>query len=88
VDENEGFYLFDNGDTDRARIIFERIGNRQMVKACYAREYNRIQARVAGLNFISQMKARRGDYEKMLSLARKMEDDALVKNLTDLLKQL
>jgi hypothetical protein len=88
VDENEGFYWFNNGSLDRARAFFERIGNRQMVKACYAKEYNALHARVANLKLISDMKSHRSDYAKMLELARKMEDDTLTRNLQDILRQL
>jgi len=88
VDENEAYYWFDQGILDRAREIFERTGNRQMVKACWAREYNKIQARVAGLKDLASMKSHRWDYQKMLELARKMEDDALADNLSDLLRKL
>ncbi len=88
VDENEAHYLFDQGSLDAAREIFERTGNIQGVKACWAKEYNAIQSRVAGLKDISTMKSHRYDYQKMLELARKMEDDALVNSLSDLLRKL
>jgi hypothetical protein len=88
VEESEAYHYFDHGSLSRAREIFERTGNRKMVKACYAKEYNAVQSRVAGLTQISVMKTHRYDYEKMLDLARKMEDDALVRNLQDVLRQL
>jgi len=88
VDENEAYYYFEQDSLDRAREIFERTGNRQMVKACWGKEYNKIQSRVAGIKDIATMKSHLWDYRKMLELARKMEDDALVRNLQDVLKQL
>ena len=60
-------------------------GNQQMLKACWAKEYNQIQSRVAGIKEISLMKSHRADYQKMLDLARKMEDNALAESLRDLL---
>ena len=88
VDENEAYYLFDQDSLDKAREIFARTGNRQMVKACWAKEYNKIQSRVAGIKELAAMKSHRWDYQKMLELARKMEDSELVNNLSELLKKL
>jgi hypothetical protein len=88
VDENEAFYLFDQGSLDRARDIFARTGNDKMVKACWAKEYNKMQSRVAGLKDLASMKSHRYDYQKMLEIARKMDDYELVNNLSDLLRKL
>lgn len=85
VDEQEAFYEFNNGSLGRARELFMQAGNQQMLKACWAKEYNQIQSRVAGIKEISLMKSHRADYQKMLDLARKMEDNALAESLRDLL---
>jgi hypothetical protein len=88
VKEKEGYYYFDRGQTARARQIFAEMGNQQMVKACYAREYNQLQKQVAGLKTIEQLKRYKSVYQKMLELGRKMEDQQIVEQLQKLLKQL
>ena len=88
VDEQEGAYEYDNGSLNKARELFKQAGNMQMVKATYAKEYNQLQSRVSGIKDLSTMRAHRYDYEKMLDLARKMEDSTLIENLNELLKQL
>lgn len=88
VDEREALYLYEKGSLVRARELFERAGNRQMVKACYAKEYNALQSRVAGLKDLATMRSHRGDYQKMLGLAVKMEDQALADNLRRIIGQL
>lgn len=88
IDEQEGIYLFEKGSFDAARELFYKAGNMKMVKACYARQYNKIQSRVAGLRDPIAMKSHKSDYRKMLELARKMEDQALIENLKNILNQL
>jgi hypothetical protein len=88
IDEKEGFYYFDHDSYERARELFQRSGNSQMVKATYGKEYNRVQARVAGLKDITMMKSHRSDYQKLLDLATKMEDSALADNIRHILNQL
>lgn len=88
VDEQEGLYLLQKGSISAARDLFTRAGNRQMVKACWAKEYNNIQSRVAGIKELSVMKSHKSDYKKMLELAQKMEDNGLVENLRNILKQI
>ncbi len=88
IDEREGYYYFENGGLTRARELFAASGNSEMVKACYAKEYNQVQARVTGLRDIATMKAHRADYDKMLDLAYKMDDQSLIENLHNVLKQL
>jgi hypothetical protein len=88
IDENEALHLFESGSLNRARELFQQAGNQQMVKACYGKEYNQIQARVAGLKDLATMRSHRSDYQKMLELAGKMEDSALAEKLRNLLSQL
>ncbi len=88
VDEQEGAYEYDSGSLSKARDLFAQAGNQQMVKATYAKEYNQLQSRVNGIKDLATMRAHRYDYEKMLDLARKMEDSALANNLNEILKQL
>ncbi len=88
IDEQEALSLYNSGSLDRARELFSRAGNRQMVKACYAKEYNKVQARVAGLKLLSEMKSHRSDYQKMIELANKMEDYQLVESLRKFLSQI
>ncbi len=88
VDEQEGLFFYNNNSWLKAREIFLRTGNQQMVKATYGKEYNEIQARVAGLRELSVMRSHRNDYRKMLDLAQKMEDQALIENIRNILKQI
>ena len=88
VDEKEAFYCFEQNQLERARDLFGQVGNTQMVKACYGKEYNQVQARVAGIRDLATMRAHRWDYQKMLDLAQKMEDYALAENVRNILNQL
>jgi hypothetical protein len=88
VDEKEGFYYYEHGALERARERFAASGNQEMIKACYAKEYNSVQARVAGIKDLATMKGHRSDYQKMLDLAYKMSDQGLIDNLQNILKQL
>lgn len=88
IDEKEAFYYYDHDSYERARELFQRTGNSQMVKATYAKEYNKVQARVAGLKDLAMMKSHRSDYQKMLDLALKMEDHALAEDIRHILNQL
>lgn len=88
VEEKEAFYYFERDSLDKARQLFQNSGNTEMVKATYAKEYNKVQARVAGLRDISTMKAHKSDYQKMLELAHRMEDQSLIDNLNNVLRDL
>jgi len=88
IDEQEAIYLYDTNSLSRARELFLRVGNTQMVKACFAKEYNQMQSRVAGIKDLASMKAHGSDYRKMLDLAEKMGDQQLVENLQNIIKQL
>ncbi|MBD3270237.1 hypothetical protein GF376_01810 [Candidatus Peregrinibacteria bacterium] len=88
VDEREAFYYFDKNKNSKALDLFKKMGNDRMVKACYGREYNKIQKKVKGLNTISQMKSHKSDYRKMVDLAKKMGDYNLAGEVEKILKQL
>lgn len=88
VDESEAAHHFNNGNLQKARDLYQKTGNHQMIKATYGREYNLVQARVAGLRDLATMRGHRSDYQKMLDLAVKMEDSALADNVRGILKQL
>ncbi len=88
VDEHEAIDLYNKDSLSKARELFAKIGNEKMVKACYAKEYNKIQSRVAGLRELSVMRTHKGDYRKMLDLAQKMGDESLAENVKNILKQL
>jgi len=88
VDEREAYHYYEGGSWSRARDLFSAAGNSEMVRATYGKEYNQVQARVAGIRDIATMKSHRSDYEKMLDLAYKMNDQGLIDNLHNVLKQL
>lgn len=88
IDEQQAIHLFEKGSFDNARELFYKAGNMKMVKACYARQYNKIQSRVAGLRNPVAMKSHKSDYRKMLELAQKMDDQSLIENLRSILNQL
>jgi hypothetical protein len=88
INEQEAVYLFDKGSLNKARALFLKAGNQKMVKACYAKQYNKIQAKVAGIRDPAAMKNHKADYRKMLELAQKMGDQGLVDNLRSIIGQL
>ena len=88
IDEQEAVYCYEHDNLGKARELFAKIGNEQMVKACYSKEYNTLQSKVAGLRELASMRAHKSDYRKMLDLAHKMGDQGLVDNLQKLLGQL
>jgi hypothetical protein len=88
INEQEGYYYLERNSPARARELFRSAGNQELVKATYAREYNNLQKRVAGIKDLKTMKSYKGVYRQMLDLAHKMEDGHLAANLQDILRQL
>jgi len=88
INEQEGWHHFKNHNYTKARKIFNRTANKEMVKACYSKEYNEIQKRVSNLRTEDQHRAHKADYKKMLSLAGKMGDHKLQENIRNILSQL
>lgn len=88
INEQEAFYNFEKDNLTRARELFQMTGNHEMIKACYAKEYNQLQKKVAGLKDLPTMRSYKSVYRQMLDLAHKMEDSQLAANLQDILKQL
>jgi hypothetical protein len=86
--ESEGENYYERGDLTRARELFVKAGNQAMVKATYAKEYNKLQSRVAGYKNLLEMKPHKNTFRKMLDLAIKMEDANLTANLRDLLNKM
>lgn len=86
--EQEGWYNFKNRNYSKAQKIFTRTANKEMVKACYAKQYNEIQKKISNLKTESEHKAHKADYKKMLFLAGKMEDYNLQENIRKILSQL
>jgi hypothetical protein len=85
ITTQEGWHYFQKNDLSKALQIFKSIKNTEMEKACYAKMYNNLQQKTAGLTTISQHRAHKNDYHKMLDLARKMNDRPLEENLLKLL---
>lgn len=88
VTEQEGWYYFKNNNFSKAISIFSKGSNDEMVKACYARMYNKIQKRVASLKSIEQQKVHKQDYLKMAELAGKMGDYKLQDQIKEIIKKL
>ncbi len=88
VDEKEAFYYFDKDRTTKARQLFQRIGNQQMVKACYGKEFNQVQKRVQNVKTLQQMRAHKADYRRMLNLANKMNDSKLAAQVRKILNKI
>ena len=88
IDEREAFDFYEKGSLDKARQAFQRLGNQQMVKAVYSKQYNVLYSRVAGLSNLATMRSHKSDYRKMLELAQKMEDPKLTQDLRRILDQL
>lgn len=88
VYNNAVVHYSDTGAYDKARFFADKAASAELRQFVNGREYNALQTRVAGLRDITSMKSHRGDYEKMLNLAIKMEDSRLAENLRQILKQL
>lgn len=86
--DQEGFYYFNQGNIHTALSLFKQNGNQQMVKACYAQEFNQLQKKVANLRTNAEAKNHKADYRKMVELARLMEDFELVDKLNRIVNPL
>lgn len=85
---NVALQVLKNNDFENAREFFRKSGDNEMIKATYGKEYNLVHSRVASLKDLATMKMHRSDYQKMLDLAKKMEDSTLADNLRKILNQL
>ncbi|MBU1152237.1 hypothetical protein KJ632_05455 [Patescibacteria group bacterium] len=86
VKHNEGVYYYNTGKIEQALIIFEGLGETEMKKACYGKQYNKLAAKVKGVKTMEQARKKRTIYKKMDDLARKMGDDGLRNDLKSFLK--
>lgn len=84
--EQEGMYYFKNGNLSKALSIFKTLDNRQMIKACYAEEFNRLQKKIALVKTTEDVKRHKDEYNRMLDLAKLMEDESLAQKIHQVLR--
>ena len=85
---NEGIYYYKKDQIDSALNIFNSIGDDDMKKACYAKQYNQLQKKVSFVKTTKDAKRYKSTYKKMLSLAKKMGDSRLESSLKDTLNNI
>lgn len=85
---NEGYFYFKKGDFDKALQVYRTVGDNQMIKACYAEQFNRLQKKVSAANTVEAARYYRSDYEKMKDLAGRMGDSNLVQQMDKIIKSL
>ena len=88
IKHNEGIYYYKKDQIDTALKIFTSLGDSEMKKACYAKQYNKLQNKVSSVRTLDDVRKYKSTYKKMLDLARKMEDSSLEKSLKDTLNKL
>ena len=84
---NEGVYYYRNGRIEKALSVFTGLGNEEMKKACYGKQYNDLVKKVSGDKTVKDVKRHKSTYQKMLSLARKMGDSRLERSVRETLKK-
>ena len=84
----EAAYYYNNDNIGKALKLFQALGEGDMVKACYAKQYNKLMKQVAGDKTLADLKRHKSIYSKMLVLAQKMDDQKLQNNLRKTLSQL
>lgn len=88
VKRNEAVYNYNSGSLERAMTLFRELSDNEMLKACYAKQYNEVQKQVANVRTVEQAKSKKSVYQKMLELAQKMGDSPLENSVRDTLNKL
>ncbi|MBL4695104.1 hypothetical protein JKY72_07095 [Candidatus Gracilibacteria bacterium] len=88
VRHQEGYFYYKKGNYDRALEIFSSLGDSEMKKACYSKQYNLLVKKVAGVKTLKQAKNRRSVYKAMLLLAQKMGDSQLERSVRKTLSEI
>ncbi len=81
VKHNEGVYYYKKNNIDKALKVFSDLGDEEMKKACYGKQYNELAKRVSGDKTLTQIKKNHDVYQKMLGLAQKMGDSKLASSV-------
>lgn len=84
----EGAHYYNLDSLDRALKIFKSLGENEMVKACYGKQYNQLVKKVSGDKTLADLKRHKSVYKKLLDLAVKMGDENLQSGLRKTLSQL
>ena len=88
VKNQQAYAYYKSNDLERAKGIYRELGNDEMLKACYAKEYNSLSQKVSGAKTVEQARAFRYDYQKMRDLAQMMGDSALENEINKIISQL
>jgi hypothetical protein len=87
ISYNEGVYYYKRNNTAKALGIFTTLGDEGMKKACYSKDYNKLQKKVSNVKTLADVKKYKSTYKKMLALAQKMGDSTLTSSLRDTLSK-
>ncbi len=76
-----------SGNFESARFFAEKAGDKEVMRACFAKEYNGLAARVSGVKTVADAKKFKSVYQRMLSLAGKLGDSKLENELREVLRK-
>jgi len=85
---NLGNSAYKANDFTAAIFYFEKSGDFEMLKSCYAKEYNSLIERVSSVKTVVDAKKYKSTYERMLFLAQKMGDSKLELEVRKILGQM
>lgn len=88
IDQREAGQLFNSKSYDQARKLYERMGDKEMVKRCYRGLYIQAQNKLSGVRTVADLKAQSGTVRDMERYARASGDKGLIKHAANLVKQL
>lgn len=92
ANHNAAIYYMKSGDFTKARYYAQQTGDSDLLKAVnhndYAKQFNQLQDKVAGVKTIDDAKRQKYNYQKMLDLAVKMGDLSLQKSLRETLSKI
>ncbi len=77
-----------SGNFESARFFAEKAGDAAVMRACFAKEYNGLAAKVSGVKTVGDAKKFKSVYQRMLSLAGKLGDGKLENEIREVLKKL
>jgi len=88
VKHNEGVYYYKNDKITQALKIFVDLGDLEMKRSCYAKQYNELSRKIIGVKTLADAKRHKSTYRKMLDLARKMNDSTLERSVRETLDKI
>ena len=86
--ENLGNSAYKIRDFNAAIFYFGKAGNMEMLKSCYAKEYNSLVEIVSSVKTVADAKKYKSTYQRMLFLAEKMGDNGLESEMRKILGEM